>query len=472
MTESIEPDWVERARQGDPTAVGVLYNRYWRAARAAAYGATGDIALAEDAASEAFCTALDSLADLRDASRFGPWLRTIVVRVARRLNRIKTVPYGLKDGKSSFALAATAQTERREMAMMVQEAVGSLSPTLRETVSLFYFEGYNVEEAARFLDVPPGTVKRRLHEGRRRLRTAVGQIREGDKPMDAEREQIVQRLKDLLDSDGDAREFHEVLRQALSLRPPPVELLDAVRKRLFSKAASQLKQDKRREQAFRTLMHRYHGPSERAQDMNHPIGAAAQAIRAALPEFQEYQLDTAQVVQSLLGEGTSVQQPPELAQGLPGSFLSVHRGMLMLRPDGSMPPMREFLAMKMSAQADEEKARLRPCLSDVVDLFVNRADGIELRAVEELLTHLVATVAPGLSSRVVSYEYPHYRSALLLQLGDILLPAAMGGVLYRRPEMPAGVGSARVRLYLESWATARTGQVFQPVDMPSARDLD
>lgn len=472
MAESIEPDWVERARQGDSTAVGVLYNRYWRAARAAAYGVTGDIVLAEDAASEAFCAALQSLADLRDASCFGPWLRTIVVRVARRLRRAKAVPHAAHRTESSFALAATAQAEQREMAMMVQEAVGSLSPTLRETVSLFYFEGYSVEEAARFLDVPPGTVKRRLHEGRRRLRTAVGQIREGDKPMDAGREQIVQRLKDLLDNDGDACELHEAMRQALSLRPPPVELLDAVRKRLFSKAASELKQDKRKEQTFRALMQRYHGPSERAQDTNHPIGIAAQAIRAALPEFQEYRLDTAQVVQSLLGEGKLVQLPPELAQGLPGSFLSVHRGMLMLRPDGSMLPMREFLAMKMPTRTDKEKASLRPCLSDVVDLYVNCADGIDLRAVEELLTHLVATVAPGLSGRVVGYEYPHYRSALLLQLGDILLPAAFGGVLYRRPEMPAGVGSAHVRLYLEAWATARTGQVFQPVDMPSVRDLD
>jgi hypothetical protein len=302
------------------------------------------------------------------------------------------------------------------------------------------------------------------------LRTAVEQIRQGDKPMDPQREHVLQQLKNLLDSDGDAREFHEVMRQALSLRPPPVELLDAIRKRWLSKTASKLKQDKRREQAFRTLMQRYHGASARAQDPEHPIGAVVQAIRAALPEFQEYQLDTAQVVQSMLDEGKSVQLPPELAQGRPGSFLNVTRGMLMLRPDGSVPPMREFLAMKMPTKAGEEKASMRPCISDVLDLSVNRADGIELRAVEELLAHLVATVAPGVSSHVASYEYPHYRSALLLQFEDIVLPAAFGGVLYRRPEMPAGVGSARVRLHLEAWAAARTGAVFEPESMTSVID--
>jgi len=37
-------------------------------------------------------------------------------------------------------------------------------------VVLFYFEGYSLKEAAGFLDIPEGTLKRRLHDGRKRLR--------------------------------------------------------------------------------------------------------------------------------------------------------------------------------------------------------------------------------------------------------------------------------------------------------------
>jgi len=84
MSQNNEHDWVERAKQGEPVAIAELYRRYWRAARAAAYGVTGDLSLAEDAASEAFSAAMSGLADLRDPDRFGPWLRTIVVRTARR----------------------------------------------------------------------------------------------------------------------------------------------------------------------------------------------------------------------------------------------------------------------------------------------------------------------------------------------------------------------------------------------------
>ena len=74
---------VERARQGDGIAIGELFSRYWRAARAAAFGVTGEWASAEDAAAEGFRQAWTGLDSLRDPGRFGPWLRRIVVRKAR-----------------------------------------------------------------------------------------------------------------------------------------------------------------------------------------------------------------------------------------------------------------------------------------------------------------------------------------------------------------------------------------------------
>ena len=73
----------------------------------------------------------------------------------------------LPDGRSE---APPARLEQRELAALLHEAVENLSQTLREAISLFYFEGYNLKEAANFLDVPEGTLKRRLHEGRQRLR--------------------------------------------------------------------------------------------------------------------------------------------------------------------------------------------------------------------------------------------------------------------------------------------------------------
>ena len=80
---STDRELVERARSGDGAAVAELFSRYWRAARAAAFGVTGELASAEDAAAEGFRQAWAGLGSLRDGDRFGPWLRRIVVRKAR-----------------------------------------------------------------------------------------------------------------------------------------------------------------------------------------------------------------------------------------------------------------------------------------------------------------------------------------------------------------------------------------------------
>ena len=98
MTEETEQNWVERAKNGEASAIAELYRRYWRAARATAFGVTGDFALAEDAASESFYAALDHLKELRDNQRFAPWLRTIVIRTASRLKATKSKEKGIEEG--------------------------------------------------------------------------------------------------------------------------------------------------------------------------------------------------------------------------------------------------------------------------------------------------------------------------------------------------------------------------------------
>jgi RNA polymerase sigma-70 factor (ECF subfamily) len=47
--------------------------------------------------------------------------------------------------------------------------VSRLPPAGREAVELYYLEGRSIPQVARDLRLPPGTVKRRLHDARRRL---------------------------------------------------------------------------------------------------------------------------------------------------------------------------------------------------------------------------------------------------------------------------------------------------------------
>ena len=159
MLEPTDQELVERGRRGDGTAIGELFSRYWRAARAAAFGVTGEFAAAEDAAAEGFRQALAGIDNLRDPSRFGPWLRTIVIRKARLGLRSShaiadTLPEAVSDSKERPDDAL----ERLELQLLIQQAVRELPDRLREAVSIFYIEGYDSDAAAQFLDACQSTV--------------------------------------------------------------------------------------------------------------------------------------------------------------------------------------------------------------------------------------------------------------------------------------------------------------------------
>ena len=165
---SAERELVIRAQAGDVHAAGELFVRFWRAARAAAYAVVRDMANAEDAAAEAFRVALPRLGRLRDPDRFGPWLRRIVRRVARREStRSHSDSESLDHTLPATTPDPALSLERREMALLVSQAVERLPAAEREAVVLYYFEGYAGDEAAKFLDIPvgipPSPTSRRPH---------------------------------------------------------------------------------------------------------------------------------------------------------------------------------------------------------------------------------------------------------------------------------------------------------------------
>ncbi len=61
----------------------------------------------------------------------------------------------------------------RERAERLREALGQLKSLDREALDAFYIRGHSLLEIAEMLDVPLGTVKRRLHTARKRLKLAL-----------------------------------------------------------------------------------------------------------------------------------------------------------------------------------------------------------------------------------------------------------------------------------------------------------
>lgn len=289
--------------------------------------------------------------------------------------------------------------------------------------------------------------------------------------MNRKREQILQQLKDFLEKGGDSQAFRKVMRQALQLRPLPYDLLGKIMQR-HSKVAKKLVTHEGREEMehkARAIMEHIGKPSQRILDENHAVGKVVDAIRAALPEFKECKVNESRaalsIIQRLAGDFTNVNTPPGFAEGTPGAYIYASRGSLFLKENGSFSTMYE-----LTQDEDNEKpsdARFLQCgrLSDMLVLMWMRSDSIELRSVEELLRRLSGMIIPEVEPCFLSYDEPGYRSALRMQLGDIVVPAAVGGVCYALPWMPEGVNLASVRLFLEAWATAQSGKTIELEDI-------
>jgi RNA polymerase sigma factor (sigma-70 family) len=153
-------------------AFGELVKRYQHAAIAYAYAILRNHAGAEDAAQAAFLTAWLRRTDLREPRAFGGWLRTIVrtecSRITRR-TRLVTVP--LDDAFGGRAEPSAGDSRDWELRHLLLTAIDGLPESDRTVIALRYLSDLSYEEMCEFLELPLSTVKKRLHEARRRLRT-------------------------------------------------------------------------------------------------------------------------------------------------------------------------------------------------------------------------------------------------------------------------------------------------------------
>jgi len=165
---------VVAAARGDQDAAEVLFARAARLAYARALQLTDEADAAWDVAQDALVSAIQHLADLRQAETFFGWLRAIVDRTAAahrgRLSRRHESPLSAASHLRSPGLDPAKAVENRAMAVQVRRAMGGLPPRDRVIVELFYFEDMTCREVAEFLKTTRDAVKTALHRSRMRMR--------------------------------------------------------------------------------------------------------------------------------------------------------------------------------------------------------------------------------------------------------------------------------------------------------------
>jgi len=173
VTEPLE-QLLARCRRGDEEAVAVLVERFGRRARSLATAILGDEHLAEDAVQEGFLAAIGKLGQLREAGAFPAWFRQIVRTQAHRiLRRRRERVGGPAEAPAGNGPAPDQAAQADELRRIVRRAVAALPPPGGAAAELFYLDEYTVAETAELLNVPEGTVKRRLHDARTMLRSML-----------------------------------------------------------------------------------------------------------------------------------------------------------------------------------------------------------------------------------------------------------------------------------------------------------
>jgi RNA polymerase sigma-70 factor, ECF subfamily len=181
---------VERCRKGDIAAFEPLVEKYRQRVWRLAYNVLRDREEAWDVAQEAFIRAYQALPAFRGQSAFYTWLFRIVMNVASDRARSRAargrafgterVPEEEWDRvmvdkpageQAPDEAAASAQDRAR-----IMQALATLSPQHRDIIMLSDIEGLSYKEIADVLEIPMGTVMSRLHNARRRLRSALGPL--------------------------------------------------------------------------------------------------------------------------------------------------------------------------------------------------------------------------------------------------------------------------------------------------------
>jgi RNA polymerase sigma-70 factor (ECF subfamily) len=129
---------------------------------------------AQELAQEVFLHGMKKLAQLRDAACFAGWLRQITVRMAiNRLTRrgpLHRVDAEALDGAEAARADPLDQLVKAEQAAELYKGLERLKPLDRATLMAFYLRGRSLKQMSREFETPIGTIKRRLHVARNRLK--------------------------------------------------------------------------------------------------------------------------------------------------------------------------------------------------------------------------------------------------------------------------------------------------------------
>ncbi|NOY81120.1 MAG: sigma-70 family RNA polymerase sigma factor [Kiritimatiellaeota bacterium] len=164
---------IEATLAGDTRAFAALVRKYQAVTYAVALQRVGNAADAEEIVQDVFSCVYRKLDQLKDAARFGAWLRSITLRQCGMHLRAKSRKLEIV-ALPAEALDSVEDVGRQREAMFdVETLIGELPEGLKAAAVLCLSDDVSPAAAAAMLGLKPGTLRKRLHDARARLQRRI-----------------------------------------------------------------------------------------------------------------------------------------------------------------------------------------------------------------------------------------------------------------------------------------------------------
>lgn len=161
MQDNTTENLVKKAKQKNPDAFMELMRLYTKDLYRVALAILINDEDAADAIQDTVLVCWEKIDTLQYPQYFKTWMTRILINKCYKIRKGKEKICGLEEYEEAEVYD--------EYNLELKEALSLLDEKYRVIMTLFYSEGYHIEEIARMLKIPKSTVQTRLHRGRKKL---------------------------------------------------------------------------------------------------------------------------------------------------------------------------------------------------------------------------------------------------------------------------------------------------------------
>jgi RNA polymerase sigma-70 factor (ECF subfamily) len=173
LADATDTELFEGMATGDLGPLGELFDRHHASVRAFAERMLANPADAADLVQETFLTASRAAASFESGAAAKPFLLGVAAQLVRRRRRsfarLRATLQAFARSPSAPRATPEDDLAAGEETVLLGAAVARLSHAHREVLLMVDLGGLSGVEAAKALEIPAGTVWRRLHEARAQL---------------------------------------------------------------------------------------------------------------------------------------------------------------------------------------------------------------------------------------------------------------------------------------------------------------